>query len=344
MLRKSERKKHKNQEELTPNGTKHGNADGLSRRPPVDEISAAVRTVTEGTSVQVREAFQQLQLTDTELGDFVWLRLNSDEMPNNEDLTAESEVTKKLVTKWNEFKVREGLVYRETESPKKGEPKALRLVMPHSEVNEALFQCHAGATAKHFGIRKTLDQVQRRFFWNTWKEDTKRFCRKCPECTEYHRGKLAKQGALKPVLAGSPYERWYIDLTGPHSKSDRGHIWILTCMDSFSKWAEAYPLRNKEAETIAKVLVEQVFARFGVPLSILSDQGKEVDGRIMHEVCRLFGIEKLRTTPYKPSTNQVERFHRTMNSVLAKTVSESQKDWDLRLPAHWTALLSGRLN
>ena len=178
MLRKSERKKHKNQEELTPNGTKHGNADGLSRRPPVDEISAAVRTVTEGTSVQVREAFQQLQLTDTELGDFVWLRLNSDEMPNNEDLTAESEVTKKLVTKWNEFKVREGLVYRETESPKKGETKALRLVMPHSEVNEALFQFHAGSTAGHFGIRKTLDQVQRRFFWNTWKKDTKRFCRK----------------------------------------------------------------------------------------------------------------------------------------------------------------------
>ena len=103
-------------------------------------------------------------------------------------------------------------------------------------------------------------------------------------------------------------------------------------MDSFSKWAEAFPLRSKEAEGIAKVLVEQVFARFGVPLSILSDQGKEVDGQIMREVCRLFGIEKIRTTPYKPSTNQVERFHRTMNSVLAKTVNESQKDWDLRLP------------
>ena len=48
-------------------------------------------------------------------------------------------------------------------------------------------------------------------------------------------------------------------------------------MDGFTKWAEAFPLKNKEAETIAKVLVEQVFARFGVPLSILSDQGKEVE-------------------------------------------------------------------
>ena len=99
-------------------------------------------------------------------------------------------------------------------------------------------------------------------------------------------------------------------------------------MDSFTKWAEAFPLRSKEAEPIAKILVERVFSRFGIPLSILSDQWKEFDGRIMREVCRMFGVEKLRTTPYKPSTNQVERFHRTLNSILGKTVVEHQKDWD----------------
>jgi len=139
-------------------------------------------------------------------------------------------------------------------------------------------------------------------------------------------------------LPGAPYERWYIDLTGPHPKSERGHLWILTCMDSLTKWTEAFPLRNKEAETVAKVL----FSRFGVPLSILSDQGKEVDGRIMNEVCRLFRIEKLRTTPYKPSTNQVKRFHRTMNSVLAKTVAEHQKNWDIRLPFVMAAYRASR--
>jgi len=84
-------------------------------------------------------------------------------------------------------------------------------------------------------------------------------------------------------------------------------------------------LRNKEAETIARVLVEQVFTHFGVPLSILSDQGKEVDGKVMQEVCRLFGIEKLRTSAYKPSTNMVERLHRTMNSILAKIIQSSER-------------------
>ena len=83
---------------------------------------------------------------------------------------------------------------------------------------------------------------------------------------KYHRGKLAKQAALKPVLPGVPYERWYIDFTGPYPKSERGYLWILTCMYSLTKWAELFPVRNKEAETIARVLIEQVFTRFGTPL------------------------------------------------------------------------------
>jgi len=87
------------------------------------------------------------------------------------------------------------------------------------------------------------------------------------------------------------------------------------------KWAEAIPLRNMEAVTIAKVLVEHSALQFHFV----------VDRRIMREACRLFGIEKLRTLPYKPSMNQVERFHKTMNAILAKTLTEHQKDWDVRL-------------
>jgi hypothetical protein len=75
------------------------------------------------------------------------------------------------------------------------------------------------------------------------------------------------------------------------------YTYILTCIDPFTKWVEAFPLRNKEAETVARTLVEQVFCRFGVPIALLSDQGREVDGNIMREICRLMDIDKLRTTP-----------------------------------------------
>ena len=252
---------------------------------------------------------------------------------------AMSELTKRLCLRWEDLEVHDEKVFRKYTSRKNGEPDYLQLLVPRSDVDEVL---RAGTVGGHFGIRKTQDQVKRKFYWPTWKGDTRRFVRQCAECNTYHRGKLTKQGPLRPVLAGSPYERWYIDLTGPHPKSNRGYIWILTCVDSYTKWAEAFPLRNKEAETIARVLVEQVFVRFCTPISICTDQGKEVDGRIMREVCRLFGIEKLRTSPYKPSTNQVERFHRTMNGILAKILTEHQKDWDVRLPFALAAYRASR--
>jgi transposase InsO family protein len=117
----------------------------------------------------------------------------------------------------------------------------------------------------------------------------------------------------------------------------------LTCIDPFTKWAEAFPIRNKEAETVAKVLVEQVFCRFGVPIAMLSDQGKEVDGNLMREICRLLEIDKLRTTPYKASTNAaIERFHRSLNSMLGKVIKESQTDWDERLPFVMAAYRASR--
>ena len=75
-----------------------------------------------------------------------------------------------------------------------------------------------------------------------------------------------------------------IDLTGPHTRSKRGNVYICTVIDVFSKWLEVFPIRNKEALTVAKVLVEKVFYRMGTPLSILSDCGKEVDGQLMREV------------------------------------------------------------
>jgi len=74
-------------------------------------------------------------------------------------------------------------------------------------------------------------------------------------------------------------------------------------MVSYTNWAEAFPLRSKEAEAVAEVLLEQLFTRFEMPLSILSDQEKEIDRCIMNEARRLFGIKKLQSTPYKPLTN-----------------------------------------
>lgn len=193
------------------------------------------------------------------------------------------------------------------------------------------------------GIRRTLHQVQRRAYWPGWKDDVRRFCQRCHECATYHRGTPKRQGLLQVCPVGEPWERIAIDLTGPHPTSRSGHTYILTVIDLFTKWAEALPLRNKEAVTVARALVDVVISRFGVPLQLLSDNGKEFDNLVLKEICRLLEIDKLRTTTYKASTNgAVERLHRTMNSMLGKVVSTNQRDWDQYLPSVMGAYRSSR--
>jgi len=275
-------------------------------------------SLQEVTDLLAGEKLATAQQEDKEIGPLVKLRLESDQKPHIDVLLTESAAAKILWSQWDRLIVANGLVARRFLG-KHGRPDAVQLLIPAGLRQEAIRRCHTGMTGDHLGTKKTIDQVQRRFFWHTWRVDTARHCRLCPACNSYHRGKLPRSGPLQPIIAGAPFERLSIDLTGPHCRSDKGHVWILTCADPFTKWVEAFPLRNKEAETVAKVLVEQVITRFGTPIAILSDNGTEVDSGIMKAVCRLLDIDKLHTTAYKASTNAaIERFHRTMNWMLGK--------------------------
>ena len=110
---------------------------------------------------------------------------------------------------------------------------------------------------------------------------------------------------------------------------DQGYMYLFTVLDCFSKYAFAFPIRRHEAPILARLLVDRVFSEFGIPRQLLSDLGRELQGSIMTELCRVLGIDKLRSTSYRPETNgQCERLHRTLNSMLGKVVSENQKDWE----------------
>ena len=81
------------------------------------------------------------------------------------------------------------------------------------------------------------------------------------------------------------------------------HVVQMDMQTDVVEWAEAFPIPNKEAATIARVVVEQVMCRFGCPITCISDRGKEVDGNLMREICCLLDVDKLRTTAYHPSCN-----------------------------------------
>ena len=104
--------------------------------------------------------------------------------------------------------------------------------------------------------------------------------------------------------------------------------WLL-----FSKWTEAFPLKSADSETLAKVLTDEVIFRYGIPSSLHSDQGTNLTSNLISSLCQNLGITQTRTSAYHPQGNaQVEQFNCTLEAMLAKTISDNQKDWDLHIP------------
>lgn len=68
---------------------------------------------------------------------------------------------------------------------------------------------------------------------------------------------------MKVVESGIPMERVATDILGELPKTDRGNRYILVVSDYFTKWTDSFAMPNMEAQTVAKILVEEVFAKLG---------------------------------------------------------------------------------
>ena len=83
--------------------------------------------------------------------------------------------------------------------------------------------------------------------------------------------------ARAPLISscpGYPFERIALDIMGPMPTTESGDKYILVVGDYFTKWKEALAIPNQEAKTIAEKLVKEVISRYGVPIRIHSDQGR----------------------------------------------------------------------
>ena len=97
--------------------------------------------------------------------------------------------------------------------------------------------------------------------------------------------------------------------------------------DYFTKWIEAYCLRNQEAKTIADVLTREFIARFGAPLEIHSDQGRNFEEAIMKDVCSILGIRKTRTPAFRPQLTDWDQIVPMVVCAYRPTPQERQKKW-----------------
>ena len=102
---------------------------------------------------------------------------------------------------------------------------------------------------------------------------------------------INKKPRVKPELgsyhAGARMERVHLDIMGPLPESDRGNKYIMVMVDQFSSWIEIQPSPEISAETMVQMAIDHFCSRFGYPLQIHTDQGKNFDGNLFKAMCDL---------------------------------------------------------
>jgi transposase InsO family protein/predicted aspartyl protease len=272
------------------------------------------------------------QKEDKDIGCIIEWMTEKTEQPPWSYVALKSDDTKTIWNMWPRLALRDGALKRRFEEVD-GTQERWQIILPKVFRKEFMEIAHTGMTGGHLAEKKTALAIQLRAYWPTWKLDLRTYLRACEPCSRYHRGAIPHQAPLQTPPVGAPWERVSVDITGPHPRSSRSRQFILTLVDHFTKWAEAIPLTNHTAPTVARALMTHIFTRFGAPKQILTDRGPEFESQLFSELMKWMEIDKIRTSPYKASTNACcERFHRTLNSMLGKVVSENQRDWDERLP------------
>jgi len=190
-----------------------------------------------------------------------------------------------------------------------------------------LNHCHDIRASGHLGVTKTLNRIRQRSYWSGIKNGVRSYIAACEKCAKRENPLVTKKALMQMVRSGYPMERIVTDIIGELPITENGNRYILVISDYFTKSTESFPMPNMEARTVAKIVVEEIVAKFEVPITIHLDQGGQFKGHQFQEMCKLLQIEKTRTTPYhQQSDGNVERFNRKLATMLSDFVDEHQRN------------------
>ena len=266
-----------------------------------------------------REGWREAQSQDPSINRVIKL-VESAQKPSFKNLSDEQPEVKLLLREWNKLELREGILYRRCFD--RGD-MIHQLVLPEQHKDRALQGLHD--EVGHLGAERVLSLARARFYWPRMKESIEKKCQTCERC---FRRKTQPQRAAPMVNIRTTYPLElvcmdYLSLE-PDSHDTRN---ILVITDHFTKFAVAVPTKDQKARTVAKALWENFLVHYGFPSRLHSDQGRDFESHTIRELCSLFGAEKVRTTPYHPQGNPVERFNRTLLSMLGTLEDQDKQHW-----------------
>ena len=142
-----------------------------------------------------------------------------------------------VVNLWNQrksLKIINGVIHRNYETAE-GLILYRQILVPAPLRQKFFYWVHGDPTSGHFGVQKTADKLQRYAYWSGWRKDTELFVRRCDQCCRYRKEPTRPQGLMKNGVGLAPFQKFHIDLTGPHRRSAGGHVYLLTGICCFTK-------------------------------------------------------------------------------------------------------------
>jgi hypothetical protein len=115
--------------------------------------------------------------------------------------------------------------------------------------------------------------------------------------------------------------------------TEEGYKYILTCQDNLSKYVLAVPMMTQTAEEVALNFMRHILLQYGIPLSIVTDQGTKFMGDVFKRLCKLLKVRKLNTSSFRPQSNgSLERTHKTMVEYLRCFCDPRVSGWSNWIP------------
>lgn len=223
-----------------------------------------------------------------------------------------------------EFVIMEDLLY--TIRAPTGRATYPRLILPEAFRRATIHRAHLDVG--HMAQAKTMARIQEHFKWAGMARDVWGYISTCATC-QINRSKRDTPAPTAMPLPKAPGLMVAADLTGPFPVSGEGNRYLLSIIDHCTGWVEVKPLPNKSAQGIHKYLIHEYIPRYSAPEVFLTDNGAELKNQLVMGALRERGVKIRHTTPYHPQTNgMVERYHRTLKTILRKLVNSRANRWE----------------
>lgn len=218
-----------------------------------------------------------------------------------------------------------------------------KLWVPTGLTHEAVKSAHDPPLSSHSGVGKTIARLREQLYWPGMSTLVRTYIGNCSICKETK----APNVVLRPPMGNSfvtnrTWQNLYIDLLGPYPRSKSGNTHLIIVLDSFSKFVLLKPIRKATGALVVQYLELDVFLLFGVPKTIVSDNGVQFLSREFTGLLNKYGVNHITTAIYSPQANAAERVNRSLIASIRAYLDEDQSLWDINIGSICSALRTSK--